>query len=52
MYTKMLDTIQKGIDLLIYKDEGRNVITEDLQDLVLDLECLWEDELCEEYYKS
>lgn len=45
MYSEIISTINAAINLLYNCGEGNNEITEDLDDVRLQLEAMWEDEL-------
>lgn len=48
MYSEIISTINAAINLLHNCGEGNNEITEDLDDVRLQLEAMWDEELLEE----
>ena len=52
MYSEIISTICAAINLLHNCGEGNNEITEDLDDVRLSLERMWEDELAIEDTES
>lgn len=48
MYSEIISTINAAINLLYNCGEGNNEITESLDDVRLQLETMWDEELLEE----